>query len=165
MKPTQRILWIGLILIGLFFIITQGPIPAPQQTFTTLTGQPLKLQDRQGHPVIVTFWATDCPACVKEIPHLIELYQKYHSQGLEIIAISMLYDPPSHVVAMSKAMQIPYPIVLDLRGEHAKAFNRVKWTPNTFLINAEGNIEKQITGPFEPATMQADIELLLRGSN
>ncbi len=153
-----------LALIGLLLIPIWHKSPAPQQIFTTITGQQLNLQKMQGHPVIVTFWATDCPACVKEIPHLIDLYQQYHTQGLEVIAISMFYDPPSHVVAMSEAMQIPYPIVLDIQGKHAKAFNQVKLTPNTFVINAAGEIDKQIIGPFDPAALQTEIELLLRGS-
>src|SRR5512137_1942547 len=64
----------------------------PNVTFSTITGKKINLKELSGKPVIVTFWATDCPACIKEIPDLIDLYKQYHKQGLEIIAVAMYYD-------------------------------------------------------------------------
>ena len=89
---------------------------APDVTFTTLTGQKITLNGLRGKPVIVTFWATDCPSCIKEIPDLIDLYSQYHSSGLEMIAVAMYYDPPNHVVDMTKAKQLPYNVALDLNS-------------------------------------------------
>jgi thiol-disulfide isomerase/thioredoxin len=98
---------------------------APDAIFTTLTGNKIDLKQLQGNPVIVTFWATNCATCIQEIPHLIKLYQQFHPQGLEIIAVAMYYDPPNHVLSMSKAKQIPYPVALDLTANHAKAFGKI----------------------------------------
>ncbi len=135
--------------------------PAPDVTFKTITNKDISLSNLQGHPVIVTFWASDCPGCIKEIPHLKELYQQYHPHGLEIIAVAMYYDPPSHVVAMSKAKQLPYDIALDLKAEHSKAFGDVMLTPTTFLISPQGNIVIQKTGLFDLNDMKQKIGDLL----
>jgi peroxiredoxin len=118
---------LGLILlVALFFLLTlQSPSEAPDSTFTTITGKKITLQQLRGKPVLVTFWATDCPSCIKEIPYLINFYRQYHDLELEIIAIAMNYDPPSRVVAMTQAKQIPYDVVLDLKSEHAQAFGPV----------------------------------------
>ncbi|MCK4841414.1 MAG: TlpA family protein disulfide reductase [Methylococcales bacterium] len=134
---------------------------APNAVFTTVTGQKIELSNLQGSPVIITFWATDCANCIKEIPHLIELYQQYHPLGLFHIAIAMYYDPPSHVVEMTKARQIPYHVALDLKAEHAKAFGQVQLTPTTFLISPKGNIVMQKTGIFDLNNMKQALQLLL----
>ncbi|CAA9889342.1 Peroxiredoxin [Candidatus Methylobacter favarea] len=135
----------------------------PRVTFTTITGKKISLNDLRGKPVIVTFWATDCPGCIREIPHLIDLYSRYHALGLEIIAVAMYYDPPSHVVAMSRDQQLPYDVALDLKSEHARAFGDVRLTPTTFLIASDGSIALQKIGAFEPADMKTRIEKLLKG--
>ena len=148
----------GGILLGLWRPYT--PIPAPSETFETISGQPIQLSSLIGKPVLITFWATDCPACVREIPHLIDLYQQYHAKGLEIIAVSMYYDIPSHVVEMTRMKQIPYPVTLDISAQHAKAFGQVMLTPTTFLIDAKGIILDKFIGKL-PNTIASQIEHLL----
>lgn len=138
-------------------------ISAPDDIFTTITGKKIALKALRGKPVIVAFWATDCPGCIKEIPHLIDLYQQYHKQGLEMIAVAMYYDPPSHVVEMSKTDGLPYDIALDLQAEHARAFGDVQLIPRTFLIAPDGSIDLQITGTFDLAEMKTRIENFIKG--
>lgn len=135
----------------------RGLAVAPDLAFTTITGKPLALKTLLGHPVLVTFWATDCPGCIAEIPHLTSLYQQYHCAGFETIAITMAYDPPNHVVEMAKAKQIPYPIVLDLNGEYSQAFGQIMVTPNTFLIAPDGHIESHQIGTFNLQDIQQKI--------
>ncbi len=149
-----------IVIAGLSWFFSQST-PAPDVSFTTIKNKQIELSALHGKPVLVTFWATDCPGCIAEIPHLIELYQQYHGQGLEIIAVAMYYDPPNHVVNMSEAKQLPYPIALDLMGEHAKAFGGVQLTPTTFLINPEGYIALQKIGAFDITDMKQRIETLL----
>jgi len=158
----------GLLLIGLTFSVIgfwllQKPTPAPNVTFTTITGKKIELLQLRGKPVIVTFWATDCAGCIKEVPHLIELYKQFHSQGLEIIAVAMYYDPPNHVVEMTKAKQIPYHVALDLKAQHATAFGQVQLTPTSFLISPAGKVILQKTGEFDFFTMQQQIKKLIQG--
>lgn len=145
----------------LWFFSQTNSTPAPNVHFTTIKNKSIELAALKGKPVLVTFWATDCPGCIAEIPHLIDLYQQYHPQGLEIIAVAMYYDPPNHVVNMSQAKQIPYDVALDLHADHAKAFGRVQLTPTTFLINPEGYITLQKIGEFDLDDMKQRIEKLL----
>ena len=135
----------------------------PEVTFTTITGQKIALKALLGKPVIVTFWATDCPGCIKEIPLLIDLYSQYHAQGLEIIAVAMHYDPPNHVIAMTQDQQLPYPVALDLTGEHAHAFGDVQLIPSTFLITPDGLIALKKTGVFDPAEIKTLIKPFTKG--
>jgi len=134
-----------------------------EHRFTTITGETLTVSDFRGKPLLVTFWATDCSSCIKEVPHLIALHERFHPLGLQIIAITMYYDPPSHVVAMTQALRLPYPVVLDLSGSHAQAFGKVALTPTTFLIDGNAKINTQITGKFNENDMSKRIQALLQG--
>jgi peroxiredoxin len=134
---------------------------APDVTFTLITGKQVALREWHGKPAIVTFWATDCPSCMLEIPHLIDLYRQFHPQGLEIMAVAMAYDPPNHVVAMTQGRQLPYDVALDLNSAHALAFGNVQFTPTTFLISPEGKIAEKSVGVFDYSTWQSRIAAML----
>lgn len=136
---------------------------APSSTFTAITGKRIDLPALRGRPVLITFWATHCPGCLREIPDLITLYQTYHPAGLEMIAVAMQYDPPSHVVAFARSQRLPYDVVLDLDGRHAFDFGRVQVTPSTFLIDAQGRIIDKITGQWSLSAMQKKLQPLLTG--
>ena len=162
MKTQYRpfsLLLLLLILIGCSKTIAS----VPDVTFTTLTGEKIVLKDLRGKPFIVTFWATDCPACIKDIPDLINLYNQYHLAGFEIFAVAMYYDPPNHVVDMTNAKQLPYPVVLDLNSKFAQAFGGIMFTPSTFLIAPDGSVNVKETGLFDLAKMKKNIESLLKG--
>ncbi|NOT84569.1 MAG: TlpA family protein disulfide reductase [Methylococcaceae bacterium] len=152
----RLLLGIAIITLGLLLGFWQRNLPesAPVVTFKTIVGEQLKLVELKGRPVIVTFWATDCASCVKEIPHLIELYQRYHAQGLEIVAVAMYYDLPNHVVEMTRQKQIPYRVALDLKADLARAFGNVQLTPTTFLIAPDGLVAAKIVGAFKLSDLQ-----------
>ncbi|MES2181156.1 MAG: TlpA disulfide reductase family protein, partial [Pseudomonadota bacterium] len=71
---------------------------APDVTFTTIEGKKIAMADLKGKIVLVNFWATDCPGCVKEMPALVEAYKQYNNKGFEIVAVAMPYDPPAQVL-------------------------------------------------------------------
>jgi thiol-disulfide isomerase/thioredoxin len=151
-----------LIVFTVMLISCRSPI-APETTFSTITGKKIALSELRGKPVIVTFWATDCASCIKEIPQLIALYQQYHEQGLEIIAVAMAYDPPNHVLELSHAQQLPYDVALDLQSENAHAFGDVSLTPTTFLIAPDGAIALQKTGLFDLTEMKTQLSNFTKG--
>lgn len=161
MKVATRI-FLAILLLGSIAFIINIKKPAPHITFTALNGEQMSLEALRGKPVIVTFWATDCASCLKEIPIWLDLYFRYHAQGLEIIGVSMNYDPPNHVIEFMKQRSLPYLITLDIETKFATAFGNVKVTPTTFLLNPKGEIVWQKVGLFELAELQPQIENFLR---
>lgn len=141
-----------LALIGLLTFIwftPDGLSQAPDIRVTTLDGKQIELKSLQGRPVLVTFWATTCPGCVKEMPHLAELYRELAPQGLEMIALAMAYDPEQQVREMIRIKKPPYKVALDRDGSAALAFGDVKLTPTTFLIAPDGRIVQQKLGEMD----------------
>ncbi len=165
MKPKQ----LGYSLILLALMLAAGfywfnPVrfqTAPAVNFKIVDGRTINLKQLQGHPVLVVFWATSCPSCIKEMPHLIELYQDLAPQGLEIIAVAMAYDPPDRVLDMRQRKHIPYPVALDVQGEVALAFGDVQQTPTIFLIDPNGRVVNHTIGRLDMAQLRTELRSLL----
>jgi thiol-disulfide isomerase/thioredoxin len=134
---------------------------APPLVGQTLDGRTLTLEQLRGKPVLVTFWATTCPSCVEEIPHLAELYRELNPKGLEIIGVAMAYDPPEQVRAMARQRQIPYPIVLDSEERIAREFDNVQLTPTSVLVSPEGRIVQYRLGLLDMPELRNTIAGML----
>ena len=134
---------------------------APPLVGQTLDGRTLTLEQLRGKPVLVTFWATTCPSCVEEIPHLTELYRELNPTGLEIIGVAMAYDPPEQVRAMARQRQIPYPIVLDSEERIAREFDNVQLTPTSVLVSPEGRIVQYRLGLLDMPELRNTIAGML----
>jgi peroxiredoxin len=66
--------------------------PAKDFTLTSLKGKNLSLTELKGKVVLIDFWATWCPPCVKAIPHLKKTYAQFKDKGFEIIGVSVDFD-------------------------------------------------------------------------
>ncbi len=150
--------------LGLLWLAPARLAQAPAITLTTLQGQHVDISQLRGAPILVSFWATTCPSCLEEIPHLSELYRELAPRGLEIIGIAMPSDPPNRVIALSRSRQIPYPIALDIHGDAVKAFGHVSLTPSTFLIAPDGRIVHHSTGRLDMNKVRALLLEMLAGS-
>jgi peroxiredoxin len=105
--------------------------------------------------VMVNFWATSCTTCVKEMPQMVETYNKFKGQGMEFVAVAMKYDAPNYVVNYAETRQLPFQVAIDSGGDIAKSFGDVQLTPTTFVIDKNGKIIKRYVGePDFPALHQ-----------
>jgi peroxiredoxin len=150
-----------ILVVGYLWFSPGGAKQAPDLSVTTLDGRQMSIKNLKGRPVLVTFWATTCPGCVKEIPHLAELYQELSPKGFEIVSVAMQYDPPEQVRAMAAQRPIPYPVAIDTDGSAARAFGNVQLTPTHFLIDAEGRIVQQKLGEWPIDQLRSRINAML----
>ncbi|KAB2932872.1 MAG: TlpA family protein disulfide reductase [Candidatus Contendobacter sp.] len=147
--------------VAAVWFMPAGLRQAPPLVGQTLDGRTLTLEQLRGKPVLVTFWATTCPSCIEEMPHLIELYRELNPKGLEIIGVAMTYDPPEQVRTLAKQRQIPYPIVLDAQGRIAREFDNVRLTPTTVLISPDGRIVHYRLGLLDLPKLRETIQEML----
>ncbi len=139
----------ALAIVGALVYALMDKPGAPASTFTTLEGKTLTLDELRGKVVLVNFWATSCPGCIKKMPDMIEVYREYKDRGFEIIAVAMSYDPPNYVQSFVQTRQLPFPVALDVTGEHARAFGDVQLTPTTFIIGKDGRILEHRLGDID----------------
>lgn len=139
---------------GLGYALIDKPV-APAATFTTLEGKSIPLESLRGKIVLVNFWATSCPGCIKEMPGLIEVYRQYKDKGFEVIAVAMSYDPPNYVLNFAQTRQLPFPVALDVNGAHARAFGDVQLTPTSFLVGKDGTVLEQKLGELDFVKLKA----------
>ena len=119
---------------------------SPNIIFKDIDGIQHNLSQYQGQPILLTFWATDCPGCIREIPELIKLNHEFSSQGLTIIAVAMFYDSPERIKAIREHRQLPYLITWDDKAKLAQAFDNVRVAPTHFLIAPNGEIKMRKIG-------------------
>ena len=115
----------------------------------TISGEKITSQQLLGKITLINFWATDCPGCINEMPGLIETYNQYKDQGLEVIAVAMYYDPPSRVISFTKNNNLPFPVVLDTKKEIISKFNNVKLTPTSIILDKNGYVINTIIGEID----------------
>ncbi len=129
-------------------------------TFNTLTGEQIQLSAIEG-PLLVNFWATDCGICLKEMPDLAELYQRYEPDGFELIAVAMPHDAPNLVLEMSEREQWPFPVALDIQGEAVQSFASVVGTPISYLLDKNGHLVKRYVGAIPIKELERQLDRLL----
>ena len=134
------------------------PVAAPQVAFVSLTGEKITIAGLKGRVVLVNFWATDCPICIKEMPDMVRTYDRFRGNGLEFIAVAMRHDPPNYVIRFAEKNRLPFKVALDPLGEHAQAFDGVKFTPTTFVIDKRGDIVFRMTGEPDFAKLNQLLE-------
>lgn len=145
-------------LIGIAYISLSKRETIPDVTFVDLQGKKITSQDLRGKVVMINFWATSCTTCVKEMPEMVETYNKYKANGLEFVAVAMAYDPPNYVLNFAETRKLPFIVTLDTQGALAKAFGDIQLTPTTLLIDKNGHVIKRYVGEPDFAALHRLLE-------
>ena len=126
-----------------------------------LRGEQHSLSDYKGKVVLVNFWASWCGPCITEIPSLRDLYAKMAGEDFEILAVNVK-EGPFKVHKFSKMVAMPFPILLDSKGEAFDSWGAVVM-PTSFLIDSKGHIRRKVVGPLDWASDEvvAEIRALL----
>ncbi|MCA1061352.1 redoxin domain-containing protein [Rossellomorea aquimaris] len=133
---------------------------APDFTLTTLDGEKVKLSDYQGKKVILNFWATWCPPCKAEMPHMQQYYEKHaKKENVEILAVNLTSqdDGKKAVQQFVDGYELTFPILMDEKGDIGDEY-RAFTIPTTYMIDTGGIIQHKIIGPMNEEMMGKMVE-------
>jgi thiol-disulfide isomerase/thioredoxin len=117
--------------------------PVPDATVHDVEAKPIKLSQFQGKATVITFWATWCSPCIKEMPTFSKLVEQYQGK-LQVLAIAMLDTREDVVHFVKKNPTHKFTWLLDPEGENensaiTQAFG-VTGLPTNVFIDAEGKV-------------------------
>ena len=121
--------------------------PAPNFKLPNLEGKTVSLSDLRGKPVMLNFWATWCPPCRAEMPHIQQVYEEWSDNGLVVLAIN-LGESSSKVKEFVQSYGLSFPVLLDTKRDIAEKYNIRGLIPTTFFIDKNGIIQVKIIGAF-----------------
>jgi peroxiredoxin len=119
---------------------------APDFKLPNLDGQSVSLRDFRGSPLLINFWASRCPPCVDEMPHLQKIFEEWSSKGLVVLAINA-GESQTAVKAFMQSNNLSLPVLLDTRQDVAQKYELI-FLPTTFFIDKDGIIQVKIIGAF-----------------
>jgi thiol-disulfide isomerase/thioredoxin len=130
--------------------------PVGEMSWTTFEGPVQKLKDYQGKVVILDFWATYCPPCIEEIPHLKELKRMY---GDDLVLIGLHVggeeDRPK-VPEFVQRLGIDYPLATPEDSLTSFIFGQESAIPQTAIFDRSGKLVKKIVGFNQEIKVQLD---------
>ncbi|MDD4875718.1 MAG: redoxin domain-containing protein [Dehalococcoidales bacterium] len=125
--------------------IEKGDI-APDFQLQNLEGQTISLSNLRGNPILINFWATWCPPCRSEMPHIQDIYEEWSDTELVLLVIN-IGENSSKVEDFMQSNDLSFPILLDTRQNVAQSYN-ITGIPTTFFIDKDGIIQDKVIGAF-----------------
>lgn len=121
-----------------------GSIP-PQKLGVDSEGNKLNLEDMKGKLVIITFWASWCPPCLKELPVLERIQNKVGTENIKVIAINFKESRKQYWYIKKKLKDLTLTLSHDKKGFLARKYG-VNTLPNLFIIDQEGKLIHHAVG-------------------
>ena len=170
----RKVLWSGLALVVplvgvLAANINRDPNPSlqrsplvgkPAPAFSLMPvggGAPVSLESLRGKPVVLNFWASWCVPCYQEHGALLRAARAHGSQ---VQFLGVVYeDEEDRIRGFLSEQGMAYPSLLDLQGRTAIAYG-VYGVPETYFIDANGQVVDKYTGPLDDQLMNARLGLI-----
>ena len=124
-------------------------IPARDFELEDMDEEKVKLSDYHGKVVLLNFWATWCPPCIREMPSMERLHQKVAADDFKVIAINQM-ENADDVFAFTGQLEVDptFEILFDTTSKVSRDY-AVRGLPTTYLIDKKGNIRYRAVGGRE----------------
>ena len=124
-------------------------IQASEFELQDMDEETVKLSDYRGKVVLLNFWATWCPPCIREMPSMERLHQQVDADDFKVIAVNQMEDA-DEVFAFTGQLEIDptFEILFDTTSSVSQDY-AVRGLPTTYLIDKKGKIRYRAVGGRE----------------
>jgi peroxiredoxin len=135
--------------------------PRPEFAMLDLDGKLRNIKEWDGQVVLLNFWATWCPPCMREIPGFIEVQHELSGKGFQIVGVAV--DNEDAVRQFASENGVNYPLLpgdseaVELANKYG---NRIGGLPYSVLIDKTGKISNTITGELDKAHLKSLLKQL-----
>lgn len=135
-------------------------VKAPDFNLVDQYGKTHKLSDYKGKVVFLNFWATWCPPCKGELPHIEEVYKEYENNTKDVIILGVTAPnlgregSKEYIMDFLNKQGYTFPVAFDNTGEIMDQYS-IEAFPTTFIIDKEGNVNKYAPGAMDKITMES----------
>ncbi|HHX39232.1 MAG TPA: redoxin domain-containing protein [Armatimonadetes bacterium] len=120
---------------------------APDFTLRDPEGKPVRLKDLKGKVVVLSFWATWCPPCRMEMPHLEALQKKYAGKPVKVVGVNT--DKQGKALRnWMKARKLTFTVVADADHKVSRQY-QVEGFPTLYVVDKKGIVREHVVG-FDP---------------
>ncbi|WP_430813740.1 TlpA family protein disulfide reductase [Carboxylicivirga sp. RSCT41] len=120
---------------------------APHFSYPTPEGAMVSPEDYKGKIVVIDFWASWCGPCRNEIPHLKEVYEKYHPKGVEILSVSIDKKEKAWLKALGEENMAWTQVLAPKAGKQTMKDYQFSGIPFIIILDKDGKIiAKQLRG-------------------
>ncbi|WP_205853833.1 redoxin domain-containing protein [Planococcus maitriensis] len=139
---------------------------APDFELTTLKGEEMRLSDYRGKAVILNFWATWCPPCRAEMPHMQTFYEKQQDNDVEVVAVNLTTEDRgmAEIENFVEEFGLSFPIPMDVDGDIGALYQAFS-IPTSYIIDKEGRVLHKIVGPMDEEMMNGFIDEINEGES
>lgn len=169
-KKIQIVVLLGVLLIGGYAIgktlfADDNPIPragdrAPGFSLLGADGEIHHLSDYKDKALVINFWGTFCPPCVKEMPEFQKQHEKWQDADFEILAIN-LSETDLVVSSFLRQFDLEYPILRDQKRATERMYG-LRSYPTTFFVKPDGKIMEVFVGGMTEEQINERVERLLQ---
>ncbi len=148
MKMQKSIILITVLCLGLGIAMpAQDSDDAPDFSAKDITGRTITLSALKGKVLLLDFWATWCPPCRVEIPHLLAINRQFKNKDFILISVSLDRDLQA-ARQFVKDKEMDWVHIIDMEaGRTIANLYQVEYIPSTFVIGRKGKIEaRQLRG-------------------
>ena len=138
---------------------------APGFSLRNLKGNRESLEKYRGQVVVLNFWATWCAPCRVEMPSFENLYRRYRSEGMAVLAITIDKNADAKIKSFVEEYGLSFPVLLDTKGEVERLYPSMT-IPFTYVIDRDGRVVARVDGAknWESEETFEAIEYLLKKS-
>ena len=125
--------------------------PAPDFELKTLDGERIRLSELRGHPVLLSFWATWCGPCRRELPELAKIHTAFKDKGLLVFGVND--EGKGTARGYVNKAELPFD-TLDDSGMKVNRMYRIHSIPSVFLIDGDGKVVRFFKGAHDEAVLR-----------